>query len=222
MPAVIDHLVIAARTLAEGEAWARETFGVAPAGHGAHDAMATRNALWHLAVDAPEGHPDAYLEVIAAEDPAPRPRWFGLDDPATRKLLAEGPRLLTWQVRPPRPLTEALGALAAAGTDAGRPLPMTRAGFAWSLGIRDDGALPLAGRCPIAIEWAAASPHPAGRLAPGGLRLKALSLPDGDDRLDAALAALDAGRLATRTAPGSPLSVTLETPNGAITLAAPA
>ena len=57
--AAIDHLVIAAETLAEGVAWVEDRLGIACSGGGAHPAMGTHNRLIRLG--------DLYLEVIAIE-----------------------------------------------------------------------------------------------------------------------------------------------------------
>ena len=43
-----DHLVVAAKTLDIGRAWARETLGVDPVGGGKHDGLATHNTLLKL------------------------------------------------------------------------------------------------------------------------------------------------------------------------------
>lgn len=41
----LDHIVVAATTLAEGRAWARECLGVDAVGGGKHDGLATHNTL---------------------------------------------------------------------------------------------------------------------------------------------------------------------------------
>ena len=41
----LDHIVVAARTLDEGRAWALETLGVEAVGGGRHDGLATHNTL---------------------------------------------------------------------------------------------------------------------------------------------------------------------------------
>ena len=86
----VDHLVIGARTLAEGVAWCEATLGVVPGPGGRHPLMGTHNRLLKIAGAA---YPDAYLEIIAIDPGAPAParrRWFGLDEVDLRA----GPRLL--------------------------------------------------------------------------------------------------------------------------------
>src|SRR3954451_12396464 len=96
-PAEIDHLVIAAASLAEGVAWCEATLGVTPAAGGAHPLMGTHNRLLNIASDA---FPRAYAEIIAIEPgKAPsRPktrRWFDLDDAALQAALVQrGPGLI--------------------------------------------------------------------------------------------------------------------------------
>jgi Glyoxalase-like domain len=81
----IDHLVVAANSLAEGTDYISETLGVKPEGGGEHVAMGTHNRVVRLG----EG---CYLEVIAINPSAPKPlhpRWFELDtDESRRAILA--------------------------------------------------------------------------------------------------------------------------------------
>ena len=65
----IDHLVIAAPTLAEGVDWCEQTLGVSPGPGGAHALFGTHNRLLRLAICS--GQP-CYLEIIAV-DPAATP-----------------------------------------------------------------------------------------------------------------------------------------------------
>ena len=64
MHAQLDHLVIAAASLAEGVAWCEATLGVVPGPGGSHPLMGTHNRLLHIASAA---FPQAYLEIIAIE-----------------------------------------------------------------------------------------------------------------------------------------------------------
>src|SRR5438128_10368396 len=90
-----DHVVIAARALAEGVDWVERRLGVTVGGGGKHDLMGTHNRLLSLG-------PGRFLEVIAIDPqapPPPRPRWFSLDEPLMRERLARSPALIHWVVR---------------------------------------------------------------------------------------------------------------------------
>jgi hypothetical protein len=160
----LDHLVVAARTLEEGAAWVEAALGVPTVAGGKHDLMGTHNRL--LRLDARR-----YLEVIAIDPAAPapaRPRWFGLDERATRERLARGPVLLHWVARTPD--------IEAALRDYPEPvdvLDLARGDFAWKIGVPRDGRLPCAGACPTLIQWKGAA-HPADRLPPSGCALPEL------------------------------------------------
>jgi hypothetical protein len=65
----IDHLVVAAPSLAEGVAWCETTLGLVPGPGGAHALFGTHNRLLRL---HSARHPRAYLEIIAT-DPAASP-----------------------------------------------------------------------------------------------------------------------------------------------------
>ena len=94
-PALPDHLVVAATTLAEGIEYVGDLTGSVPRPGGRHVAMGTHNALLRLGERF-------YLEIIAIDPegtkPA-RPRWFDLDHPSLVAALAEGPRLIHWVAR---------------------------------------------------------------------------------------------------------------------------
>ena len=62
MTAQIDHLVVAATSLAEGVAWCESTLGVTPGPGGEHPLMGTHNRLFSI---ASVGYPAAYFEIIA-------------------------------------------------------------------------------------------------------------------------------------------------------------
>ena len=72
--AQLDHLVIAAASLADGVQWCERTLGVTPGPGGVHPLMGTHNRL--LSLVSP-GFPNAYLEIIAIDseaDPAMKTR----------------------------------------------------------------------------------------------------------------------------------------------------
>ena len=143
--AVLDHLVVAAATLEQGEQYIETRLGVRPARGGKHVAMGTHNSLLRLG-------PKIYLEVIAVDPDAAapqRPRWFGLDSARMRAELQDGPRLLHWVAR-----TEDIDAARRAYRgDAGEVHVMTRGDFEWRMTIPANGELPGGGVLPTLIQW---------------------------------------------------------------------
>ena len=94
--ATLDHLVVAARSLAEGAAWCQATLGVVPSAGGRHALMGTHNLL--LAIGSAR-FPRSYLEIIAVDPEAPAPRskrWFDLDSPWLQAAIAGSPCLVHW------------------------------------------------------------------------------------------------------------------------------
>ncbi|MFB9995292.1 VOC family protein [Deinococcus oregonensis] len=198
----LDHLVIAARTLAEGRAWLEGRLGVALSPGGEHLQFGTHNALLSLG-------PEAYLEVIAINPDAPTPsrlRWFGLDTPELRERLEDGPVLIHWvagvAALPPSP----------------EVLELSRGENRWALTVPADGTLPGGGVQPSLIVWH--TPPPPTRLPDVGVRLASLRLGTPDpDRLRTWLDALDfAGEVEVYEAPQPELGAMLETPQGLVTL----
>ena len=163
MSAALDHLAVAASSL-DASALER-VLGVPLAGGGKHARMGTHNRLLRLGSDA-------YLELIAIDPEGTlpgRPRWFDLDAPAMRELLAEGPRLVHWVARVK---TTALPALP---FDVGPWEPFQRGDLCWQLTVRADGALPADGVVPSLICWGGPA-HPAARLPDAGVTLEGLEL----------------------------------------------
>ena len=211
-----DHLVLAARTLDEGVAWCERTLGITPAGGGRHALMGTHNRVFRIASDA---FPRAYFEIIAIDPDAPDPgraRWFDLDDARLQAALDDGPRLVHWVARC-SDLDAARAMLARHGIDAGRALEASRATPAgelrWRIAVPDDGARRLGGALPLLIEWG--TTHPADSLPPSGVTLQTLALDAGGD--DAALHTLGLEAY-LRGAGGAPISATLASPRGPVTL----
>lgn len=157
----LDHLVVAARTLEEGAAWVESALGVRTEPGGKHPLMGTHNRL--LSIGARR-----YLEVIAIDPGAPppgRPRWFGLDEAATRARLERGPVLLHWAER-----TDDLEAALAGYPEEVEVLDATRGDLAWRITVPADGRLPCGGACPTLIQWKGPA-HPADRLPASGAKL---------------------------------------------------
>ena len=93
--AAFDHLVVAAATLEQGEAYLEQRLGVRPQRGGKHALMGTHNSLIGLGAKR-------YIEVIAIDPEASPPlgqRWFALDTPALQSTL---PRLIHWVARTAR------------------------------------------------------------------------------------------------------------------------
>lgn len=212
----LDHIVVAARTLDEGRAWAREVLGVDPVGGGKHDGLATHNTLLKL-------NGQRYLEIIAIDPDAAEPgvpRWFGLDTAEVREMVAHGPRLIAWVVRASG-ASDAIEQLAASsGYSAKHVRAATRADFRWRFAFTPDGERISGGVLPHLIQWD--SPvHPCERLPESGIALTSLTLgatdPDATTALLAAFALADSEVHVGQSSPPH-LVATLSSPRGVIVL----
>lgn len=177
LPAGLDHLVIAAETLEQGDAWCRRTLGITPGPGGNHPLMGTHNRLARIAT---VNFPRAYFEIIAIDPVAPDPgrtRWFDLDDPTLRAALAQGPRLVHWVAQVPD-IDQALASLKRLGIDRGEPLPVSRITprglLEWRISVRPDGQRLFDGCLPTLIEWG--DVHPASSMPDSGLTLHTLAV----------------------------------------------
>ena len=219
MRLALDHLVVAARSLAEGLDWCEASFGLRPEAGGQHRFMGTHNRVFSIASAA---FPRAYLEVIAIDPglPAPgRARWFDLDDPALQRTLAHGPRLVHWAARC-TDIAAAHAALLAAGVDCGAVQHAERATprgvLRWQISVPADGRHPLGGVGPALIEWGAA--HPSDAMDETGVAILTLRL-NGCPR---ALAAWLPDSIGCDRGAGAPsLVAVLSGPCGAVTLRSP-
>jgi hypothetical protein len=223
----IDHLVIAAASLAEGVAWCEQTLGVSPGPGGAHPLFGTHNRLLRLHTETGQA---CYLEIMAI-DPAATPqraaplaRWFDLDHPALHKQLREqGPQLVHWVLRVPD-IHATLADWQTQGLDRGPALtasrPTPQGLLRWRISVRGDGRRLMGGALPTLIEWG--DVHPCDAMPDSGLALSALTLraPGTDTAaLQQALAAagLQDSTVHTHSAPAG-LSARLRTPRGDITV----
>jgi hypothetical protein len=225
MHAEVDHLVIAAASLAEGVAWCEATLGVVPGPGGAHPLMGTHNRLLNVASEA---YPRAYAEIIAIEPgQAPsRPntrRWFDLDDAELQAGLAQhGPRLIHFVARVPdaRAAIQALAREEHAQIDRGHLLEASRDTAAgrleWQITVRDDGQRLFYGALPTLIQWGPV--HPVDAMPASGLALRSLHATH--PRAPALSAALSAiGLRALQVEAGAPnLVAVFDTPRGPVTL----
>jgi hypothetical protein len=208
----IDHLVVAAATLAQGCDWIESGLRVRPQPGGRHDNMGTHNALLRIG-------PLRYLEVIAIDPDAPAPtraRWFDLDEPRMRAALSDGPRLVHFVAR-----TDGIDAQRAKSpVELGDVTPMSRGDMRWRMTIPADGHLPGRGLVPTLIEWPPGARHPAQMLPDHGLSLVALAGEHPDPApIRAALARLALDEDVKVTFGQSPrLAAMIRTPRGVVTL----
>lgn len=181
MVTVLDHLVVMAASLAEGEHWCERHLGLKPGPGGRHALMGTHNRLLNIASPA---YPDAYLEIIAIEPgavpertPGTR-RWFDMDDPELRcSIEQDGPRLVHWVARTDD-IEDVGRRWRALGIDRGPPLAAERRSaqglLQWRITVRDDGARLFEGCLPTLIQWG--SQHPAHAMSAQGLALSQLRI----------------------------------------------
>ena len=227
MQTQIDHLVVAATTLAQGVQWCEATFGITPGPGGEHAQYGTHNRLFKIATPA---HPLAYLEIIAIDPGAVKTqarRWFDLDDAALQAALASAPRLVHF-VANTSDIGAARGALQALGIDRGPVVQASRHSrrglLQWQITVRDDGQRLFNGALPSLIQWGrpdAADParlHPRNSLARSGVTLRGLAVTHPQAAtLQAAYDAIGLTGIALHAGIAN-LSATLQTPKGRVVL----
>ena len=223
MSTQVDHLVIAATSLAEGVAWCESTLGITPGPGGEHPLMGTYNRLFKV---ASAEHPAAYFEIIAINPVATSARlngakrWFDLDDSALQHTLtSSGPRLIHF-VANNAPAGSGVASLAQLGIDRGPLLEASRMTpnglLAWKISVRDDGQRLFNGALPTLIEWGAV--HPAQNMPESGVTLQALAICHPQAKLlRAAYRAIDLHGVGI-TQGASDLVATLHTPKGMVQL----
>lgn len=196
---LLDHVVIAAASLGQGNLYAADALGVSVPNGGRHIAMGTHNAV-------AQAGPARFIEILAIDPDGirpGRPRWFGLDVLFAQQDVVVAPRLAAWVVGT-SDIEASLAAGRDAGLDLGRPVEMSRGNLHWRISIRDDGKLPERGTLPILIEWPE-GPHPSHQMRDIGLTLDSITLrhpePGGLMRW---LDCLGAGQLVTVDPQGSP------------------
>lgn len=223
----LDHLVVAATSLADGVAWCEDTLGVTPGPGGEHPLMGTHNRLLSL---ASPGFPCAYLEIIAIQPGAPTAlppshrRWFDLDSAALQAHLApHGPQLVHWVARVPD-VRAVLPTLMAQGVNPGEPCTASRATphgvLEWLITLRPDGQRPLGGCFPTLIQWGAR--HPTDHMAASGVSLQTWSLTHPTPHAVAqALHTLGGHTPPVHTGAAPTLTATLACPKGLVRLTSP-
>lgn len=224
LSATLDHLVVAAASLAEGVQWCERVLGSTPGPGGEHPLMGTHNRLVNVGSAT---FPGAYVEIIAINSravcarPAGAKRWFDLDDPVLQaQLAADGPQLVHFVARTPQ-AHAGCRALAALGLDRGELLPASRITpqglLQWKITVREDGQRLFYGALPTLIEWG--DQHPTDQMPSSGIALQALQASHArPEALRAAYAAIGLAQVAVLQ--GRPnLVATLQTPQGQVTLA---
>jgi hypothetical protein len=209
--AVLDHLIVAAATLEQGEEYIESRTGVRPQRGGKHVAMGTHNSVLKLGSGA-------YLEVISIDPegvvPA-RARWFELDRPEMQAQLRASPRLVHWAAR----TADIEAARRACAIDPGPAHAMSRGEFKWQITIPEDGHLPGGGVLPTLIAWSDTR-HPTDTMPDGRVRLATLAAAHPDPgRIRSALSVLGLSEaLQVTFAAKVRLAAMLHTPRGMVTL----
>ena len=208
--ATLDHLVIAAATLADGIDHVAALTGAVPVVGGSCPEMGTHSAFLRLAGET-------YLEIVAIDPDAPRPRrprWLGLDAVAVQAELQERPRLAHWVAR----VGDVDAALAASAVPLGRVLPLAQGEWRFRLAVTDDGRPPGHGILPALIQWDSPA-YPAAQLPASGVSLAQLAAAHPEPApLRAAIAALGLeGTIAITYGREARLAAMLRTPRGMVT-----
>lgn len=199
-----DHIAISADTLAHGVAFVEHTLGVTMAGGGQHPQMATHNRLL--------GMGDLYLEVIAIDPDAERPkhpRWFDLDN------FSGGPHLTNWILSSENLRDD----LTRCPEGTGKPLALQRGDYRWQMAVPEDGKLPFDNAFPALIQWQG-NLHPAAALPDSGIRLLELVITHpAAEKLQALLQEeFSDPRVTFHSGPAKSMSARFSTPHGPRTL----
>ena len=210
-PAQLDHLVLAATTLADGIEFIADVTGVTPQPGGKHIAMGTHNALLRLGERV-------YLEIIAIDPDGikpSRPRWFDLDGIALQSELTERPQLVAWVAQ----TADIERSVAACPIPLGVVTPFERGDYRWRITIPEDGKRPAMGIVPTLIQWDVPA-HPADRLPPTKVTIAQVAAAHADPAsVRSTLAALGlAGAVQVTYDRHARLAAMLHTPRGIVTL----
>jgi len=202
---IFDHLVVGGTDLNAARTYVEDALGVTMQPGGAHAVFQTHNALMGL-------EDGLYLEAIAPNPavPAPtRPRWYDLD------RFAGPARLSNWACA----VTDMDSTLRDMPEGTGAPVQVQRGDLQWRMAVSQAGTTPFDNLWPALIEWPVGV-HPAGLLAPTGVRLKRFTLvhPDGDAMTTALALHLTDDRVAVEVGNTPALHATFDTPHGERTL----
>lgn len=209
MNAEIDHLVVVADTLAQGERWAREVLSACPTPGGKHLLMGTHNCLLRIGASV-------YLEIIAIDPTQVKParaRWFGMDDPHLQAAVKHTPHLVHFVAR----TNDIAAAAKQARHDPGEILTLSRDQFQWRISVPSDGRLAADGLVPTLIEWSGA--RPAASLPQSGVQLAHLNVVHPEPaHLRALHEALGLGGVEVEAGSPPQLVALFNTPGGAVRL----
>ncbi len=226
----LDHLVIVASTLEQGVQWCEDTLGITPGPGGEHTLYGTHNRLFKIATPA---NPMAYLEIIAINPAAVRPkkasptRWFDMDDPSLQKAVAKAPHLVHFVVSTPD-IKAARMAIRMQGIDRGPAIHASRrtnkGTLNWQISVRADGQRLFDGVMPTLIQWGkpdATDPlklHPRNTLPRSGVTLQSLEVSHPSaDKVQAAYDAINLKGVGVNEGSAN-LKATLNTPKGVVVL----
>ncbi len=230
LKAQIDHLVVVAQTLELGAQWCEAKMGVTPGPGGEHALYATHNRLFKIASPA---NPLAYLEIIAINPAAARPknaftlRWFDMDDATLQAAVAIEPRFVHF-VANTGDIQATCAALQAQAIDRGPVVPASRHSrrglLQWQITVRQDGQRLFNGALPTLIQWGKAGDaeplrlHPRNSLARSGVTLQGIAVTHpAAIKLQAAYAAIGLAGIAVAEGPAN-IIATLHTPKGVVRL----
>ena len=202
----IDHLLVASPSLAAGQDYLADRFGVEPVVGGSHPGQGTCNALLALGKHC-------YLEVFAPDPAQPPTRTADF----LRTLAA--PTLLWWAMRVEpvsavTPLLQRAGVPVAAETAGARELPAEGGTLRWNLLL--PGPSPAGNALPFFIAWSSLAEHPSTVIA-SNIRLRSLCVNAPGELLPR----LAAPGLTTHSADEPSLEAAFDTPRGIVTLASP-
>jgi len=226
----IDHLVVAARSLAEGTAWCEATLGITPQEGGEHEKYGTHNRLFKIATPR---YPRAYFEIIAINPAASvlkrsaNKRWFDLDDDGLQASIAQQPALIHFVVST-TDIQLASNNWKAEGLDVGSVVHAYRRTdkgiLNWQISVRDDGQRLFDGTLPTLIQWGKpdeAEPmrlHPSNSLPQSGVNLLSLTVSHpATDKLTSAYKAVHLKDI-EMTSGEANISAHLQTPKGLVVL----
>lgn len=202
----IDHIVIGAASLQQGQHAMNELLGVTVPRGGKHIAMGTHNCVMQTG-------DETYLEILATDPDAPSPgrtRWFSMDEPATHARIDQRPHALCWVVG-----TDDLDAVVATSpVDLGEVIELSRGELSWRLTVPRDGHLPEGGVIPAFIEWAPGT-HPSHAQQDHGVRLSRILLNHPrPDMLKGVFSALEIDHLAQIQQGNRAVAFELDSPKG--------